>query len=180
MYASRGSGPFNLSSNTVLRVERTISGSRDPSLYPIVTQQPLDEAYRAPYMLNRQHQALISAYSARNISVVGSGTVDGNGWDWWYGVSHDPNGTYDRMFCRKQHHAAPCLIQRPKLLEFVDCHDVLIAGTASDNRRLTFKNSPFWTLHPTFCDGVRMANLTVLAPRDHGNTVRKGMIVLRV
>eukprot|EP01048_Picozoa_sp_COSAG05_P022478 COSAG05_NODE_4513_length_1483_cov_1.231214_2_plen_119_part_01 len=81
-------GPFNLSSNTVLRVEGTISGSRDPSVYPIVTQQPLDEAYRAPYMLNRQHQALISAYSAQNISVVGSGTVDGNGWDWWYNVSH--------------------------------------------------------------------------------------------
>jgi polygalacturonase len=171
-----GSGPFNLSSNTVLRVEGTISGSRDPSVYPIVTQQPLDEAYRAPYMLNRQRQALISAYSARNISVVGSGTVDGNGWDWWYGVSHDPNGTYNRMVCRPSKSgaaptAAACQIQRPKLLEFVDCEDVVIAGTAAvDDQVLTFKNSPFWTLHPTFCVGVRMANLSVLAPRDHGNT----------
>ena len=116
----------------MLRVEGTISGSRDPTVYPIVTQQPLDEAYRAPYMLNRQRQALISAYFAQNVSVVGSGTVDGNGWDWWYGVSHDLNGTYNRMFCRQQHHAPACTIQRPKLLEFVDCHDVLIAGTSSD------------------------------------------------
>jgi polygalacturonase len=174
--ASGGSGPFNLSSNTVLRVEGTISGSRDPTVYPIVTQQPLDEAYRAPYMLNRQRQALISAYSAQNISVIGSGTVDGNGWDWWYGVSHDLNGTYNIMVCRGGKLGPPtapaCMIQRPKLLEFVDCHDVLIAGTSSGDGRLTFKNSPFWTLHPTFCDGVRMANLTVLAPRDHGNTVR--------
>lgn len=129
-------------------------------------------------MLNRQRQALISAYSAQNVSVVGSGTVDGNGWDWWYGVSHDLNGTYNRMLCREQHHAPACMIQRPKLLEFVDCHDVLIAGTSSDNGRLTFKNSPFWTLHPTFCDGVRMANLTVLAPRDHGNTVRTQPIIV--
>lgn len=161
-------------------MEGTISGSRDPSVYPIVTQQPLDEAYRAPYMLNRQRQALISAYSEQNISVVGTGTVDGNGWDWWYGVSHDPNGTYNRMICQEGHHAPACMIQRPKLLEFVDCRDVLIAGTSSDNGRLTFKNSPFWTLHPTFCDGVRMANLTVLAPRDHGNTVRTHTIVQQV
>lgn len=36
--------------------------------------------YRAPYMLNRQHQALVSAYSATNITVTGSGIIDGNGW----------------------------------------------------------------------------------------------------
>ena len=39
-------GPFNLSSNTVLRLApgATISGSRAPEAYPVVTQQPLDEA----------------------------------------------------------------------------------------------------------------------------------------
>ena len=100
--------------------------------------------------------------------------MDGNGWDWWYGVSHDPNGTYNREACRggtglPVPTATACMIQRPKLLEFVDSKDVLIAGTAT-NQVLTFKNSPFWTLHPTFCVGVRMANLSVLAPRDHGNT----------
>jgi hypothetical protein len=30
--------------------------------YPIVTQLPVDEAYRAPHMLNTQYQALVSAY----------------------------------------------------------------------------------------------------------------------
>jgi polygalacturonase len=34
-------GPFNLSSNTVLRVEGTISGSVVPEVYPIVTLQPV-------------------------------------------------------------------------------------------------------------------------------------------
>ena len=74
--------PFNLSSHTILHVIGTISGSSNPQLYPIVTQQPLDEAYRAPWMQNRQRQALISAYSAVNVTLSGSGTVDGNGWDW--------------------------------------------------------------------------------------------------
>ena len=40
-------GPFNLSSHTTLNVVRgaTISGSMDSAVYPVVTQQPEDEAY---------------------------------------------------------------------------------------------------------------------------------------
>jgi len=46
-------GPFNLSSNTVLRLApgATISGSRAPEAYPVVTQQPLDEACKRPARL---------------------------------------------------------------------------------------------------------------------------------
>jgi len=162
-------GPFNLSSNTVLQVVGTISGSEDPSVYPAVSQQPLDEAYRAPYMLNRQHQALVSAYSATNITVTGSGIIDGNGWPWWDNVT--------RQNCSGMHPAAwhpgpsqpACLIQRPKLVEFVDCNDVSLKGS-SDDARLTLLNSPFWTFHPTFCNRVRAQYVNFIAPRDHGNT----------
>ena len=40
-------GPFNLSSHTTLNVVHgaTISGSMDSAMYPVVTQQPEDEAY---------------------------------------------------------------------------------------------------------------------------------------
>ena len=169
-------GPFNLTSNTVLRVEGTISGSQLPANYPLVVQQPLDEAYRAPYMKNRQRQALISSYSSRNITVTGTGTIDGNGWPWWRNVTVEGCGARHDPVWQPNASQQSCAVQRPKLVEFIDCHDVLIAGTSADNGRLTFKNSPFWTLHPTFCDGVRMANLTVLAPRDHGNTVRTYML----
>ena len=70
-------GPFNLSSHTTLRVLGTISAIRDRAVYPVVTQQPVDEAYRAPWMGNRQYQALISAYSAVNVTVTGPGVIDG-------------------------------------------------------------------------------------------------------
>ena len=145
-------GPFNLSSHTTLYVEGTISGSRNPAVYPIVTQQPVDEAYRAPYMLNRQRQALVSAYSATNISLRGTGIVDGNGWDWWNNISSSssnnicshcmdpPHGQAESSQC-----PAACTIQRPKLVEFVDCTDVTVAG-ASLEQKLTLKDSPFWTL----------------------------------
>jgi polygalacturonase len=72
--------------------------------------------------------------------------VDGLGWPWWANFT---NGTLAH--------------QRPKLLEIVDCADLTVAG-------LTFRNSPFWTLHPTYCDRVRFLGVTALAPRAVGNT----------
>ncbi|KAG6573614.1 putative polygalacturonase, partial [Cucurbita argyrosperma subsp. sororia] len=35
---------------------------------------------------------------------------------------------------------------------------------------LTFKNSPFWTLHPVYCSKVLVQNVTILAPSDSPNT----------
>ncbi len=158
-------GPFNLSSNTVLRIEGTISGSQNPDAYPVVTQQPLDEAYRAPWMRNRQYQGLVSAYSATNITVTGFGTINGNGWPWWDNVTSQE--------CNKHQPPSPnltaCLIQRPKLVEFVDCSDITLQGDSAD-KPITLINSPFWTFHPTFCDRVRVRFARFLAPRDHGNT----------
>ena len=75
-------GAFQLTSNKVLNIspDAVINGSRSPSAYPIVTQLALDEAYRAPQMNNRQYQALVSSYSAHNVSIVGGGSIEGNGW----------------------------------------------------------------------------------------------------
>lgn len=162
-------GPFNLSSNTVLRVEGTISGSHNPVVYPVVTQQPVDEAYRAPYMLNRQYQALVSAYSATNVTVAGSGTIDGNGWPWWRNQTVSGCGGFKPSTWQPNASQTFCLRQRPKLVEFVDCEDVRLVGD-SDGARLTLRNSPFWTFHPTFCKRVRAQYVDFLAPRDHGNT----------
>jgi len=145
-------GPFNLSSNTVLNVMKgaTISGSRNPSKYPIVTQLPLDEAYRYPHFNNGQYQALIAAYGAHNISVMGGGIIDGQGWDWWRNFTTNSSSvTWAK--------------QRPKLVEFVDSKGIMVSN-------LTLMNSPFWTLHPIFCNDVTISHLQVLAPRDHGNT----------
>lgn len=53
--------------------------------------------------------------------------------------------------------------QRPKLVEIVDCSDITFTG-------MTYANSPFWTLHPLYCDNLVFRNVTVLAPRPVGNT----------
>ena len=144
-------GPFNLSSNTVLHIAAgaTIAGSRDPSVYPVVVLQPLDEAYRAPHFNNSQYQALVSAYSASNVTVTGGGVIDGQGWDWWRNWTANSSELWAH--------------QRPKLMEFVDCDGLTVS-------HLTLRNSPFWTFHPIFSRRVRASHLRVLAPRDHGNT----------
>ena len=66
-------------------------------------------------MHNRQRQALISAYSAVNITVVGSGTVDGNGWDWWRNITNNMSNDLCKEHCPGSGCPAACLIQRPKL-----------------------------------------------------------------
>ena len=163
-------GPFNLSSHTVLRVDGTISGSQNPSLYPRVTQQPVDEAYRAPYMRNQQRQALVSAYSATNVTITGAGTIDGNGWPWWKNITvQGCFGRHPTGWVPNASTQPACFVQRPKLVEFVDCVDVALRGE-SNAKRLTLLNSPFWTWHPIFCHGVRAQFVNFLAPRDHGNT----------
>lgn len=103
--------------------------------YPIVTQLPVDEAYRAPQMNNTQYQGLITAYSAAHVSITGGGTIDGAGWTWWKNISMNSSNLY--------YH------QRPKLVEFVDCDDVSVSN-------VTLLNSPFWTLHPIFCTNVHL------------------------
>jgi polygalacturonase len=122
-------------------------------------------------MRNRQRQALVSAYSANNISVVGPGVIDGGGWPWWNNqTSQQCNSpTHNASWQPDPRTQAACLIQRPKLVEFVDCEDVKLAGDSLAHP-LTLRNSPFWTFHPTFCTRVRAQYVHFLAPRDHGNT----------
>jgi polygalacturonase len=129
----------------------------------------LDESNRHPWKRNRQRQALVSAYSAINITVTGPGTIDGNGWPWWKNRTVqgcDQKHSPDWLPNASQ---PTCFFQRPKLVEFVDCEDVALRGDAAD-KPLTLQNSPFWTWHPTFCKRVRAQYVNFLAPRDHGNT----------
>ena len=70
----------------------------------------------------------------KNVKLSGSGIIDGNGHSGWY---------YGQF---QQHR--PCLIDLLWInnLEIID---------------LTFTNSPFWTVHPTFCLDVIISNITV-------------------
>lgn len=92
------------------------------------------------------HQSILSAWYARNIQIVGPGTIDGNGpaSTWWQNVKNRPVG-------------------RPKLVFLDHCQDVVFHGILG-------KNSPSWHFHPFFSKNVAFYNIAVEAPKDSPNT----------
>jgi len=88
----------------------------------------------------------LSASGLVNISITGSGSIDGRGQVWW---DRFINGTLS--------------YNRPNLVDFSSCSKCLFKDT-------TFINSPSHTLE-IGCSDTEMNNITILAPGDgHYNT----------
>ena len=112
---------------------------------------------------------LIYGNRCKNIALTGSGTLNGHGrvWDWM--KTHQP-GMQDLMI--KGQNCAPLSERvydkeemgvRPRFLQLQHCEDVLIEG-------VTFINSPTWTVHPVFCTGVTVRNITIKNAIDAPNS----------
>jgi polygalacturonase len=76
------------------------------------------------------HRALIWAEDARNIAVIGAGVIEGNS---RVGRLRDPRG--------------------PAVVELVECSNLRVEG-------VTLRSTRMWTLHPTYCQDVRIAGVT--------------------
>lgn len=120
--------------------------------------------------------AMIYANGARNIAITGRGTIDAQGKEMArWGMTADTDafkenthGTHgetiempdvrrlrqlgdtegsERIF-GKDTHLRPCAI------EFYGCSRILVDG-------ITLKNSPFWCIHPVYCDNVTVSGITI-------------------
>ena len=92
---------------------------------------------------------LIFSRNATGLSLTGGGVVDGQGETWWL-----------------KHFARRLRWSRPRLVECMYCDGLLIED-------LTFRNSPFWTVHPYMSQDVHIhhVNITDASPADaHFNT----------
>lgn len=112
---------------------------------------------------------LIYGVDCENIALTGEGTLDGHGraWDWM--KKHQP-GMEDLML--KGAACAPMSERvygkesdgvRPRFLQLQRCRGVLIEG-------VTFKNSPTWTIHPCFCEGVTVRGVSIKNPINSPNS----------
>ena len=90
--------------------------------------------------------SLFSAFHAQDIAIVGEGKIDGQA-----SVSHFWDDVKHLKWAR------------PNLLYFNDCHGVTLMG-------LEIGNSPSWTIHPYFCQGVGFYDLSISNPKDSPNT----------
>ena len=142
-YGTYLSAPIVLKSNITLEVKHdaTLLGSPDHDDYPQTTM------FRAP-----GRQSLISAVNAQNITITGTGIIDGNGASWW----RDAKGTRPSGIMGQ-------IVFRPRLIVFDHSRHIRITG-------VTVQNSPSWQIVPYYCDDVAIRGIKVLAPADSPNT----------
>eukprot|EP00038_Savillea_parva_P016137 m.16080 g.16080 ORF g.16080 m.16080 type:complete len:538 (+) comp3351_c0_seq1:221-1834(+) len=146
------SGPVNLTSNQVFRVDGTFLATDDKSAYPLVLpvmgfgwgndENCFPPGY-APHKVvvgSYRYSPVIGAYHATNVTITGAGVIDGNGESWWENCTlcHYPPGN-NSAFCE--------IASRPKLIEaqFVDGFHVL--GTLPQSKPTHFRNSSSHTGH---------------------------------
>ncbi|KAM7517936.1 hypothetical protein LguiB_016898 [Lonicera macranthoides] len=140
-------GSFNLTSNFTLFLEQgaLILASQDPKEWPII--EALPSYGRGRERLGGRHISLLHGNSLSNVVITGqNGTIDGQGKMWW-----------ELWWNRTLEHT------RGHLLELVNSDNILISN-------LTFRNSPFWTVHPVYCSNVVIKDMTILAPLNAPNT----------
>jgi len=113
------------------------------------------------------YSAQLYAHECHDIAITGEGTFNGQGFVWWYWIAVHREGVDDlyrqaqaRTPVEERLYVKPEWGIRPGLLHFVDCQNVTIEGC-------TFKFSPFWTVHPTWCENIIIRNIKVINPYDH-------------
>lgn len=142
--------PINVTSNVILRVDGNLTGLRDEERYPIVDLLPsyghdtsyegLDAGGGLPVHHLRRHP-LIWSVNATNVTICGSGIIDGSG-----------------SFWLEKYHNRTLRAGRPHLMEIMHGNDITIAGPG-----LTLLNSGFWTLHPVYCNNVHIHDINIIA-----------------
>lgn len=124
-------GPFNLSSNLIFTVLGTVWGVANASAFPHVATPPSYLSSFPPW----RHHPFVWAPNANNLTIRGSGVLNGGGPYWWT----SPESHQDT---------------RPHLLELHNCTDVEVTG-------VTLHNSPFWTFRPIYCTNVWIHDMRI-------------------
>lgn len=133
--------PFNLTSGMTLFLDEgaVILGVQDENLWPLMPPLP-------SYGLGREHMgpryaSLVHGQNLTDVVITGrNGTIDGQGQSWW--------SKYKNKLLNHT---------RGPLVQIMWSRDIIISN-------LTFRNSPFWTLHPYDCKNITISDLTILAP----------------
>lgn len=158
---SRGTYVLNgnlvLKSNVNLHLQKDaclqFSGVADDFLPVVQTRWEGTELYG--------HSPMIYALHAENIAITGSGTIDAQGGKEFAAWAEKEAPDRDRL--REMGEQLVPLhkrvfgkgtILRPSCIQTIGCSRVLFEG-------VTVKNSPFWTIHPVYCDNVIVRGVTI-------------------
>lgn len=129
--------------NSCIELERgskLVFGTNPADYLPVV-----HTSWEGTFLYN--YSPLIYAYQAKNVAIIGEGTIDGNGkngFSQWYDLQKP-----SQLLSRKMNHEATPVEERifgeghylrPHLIQFFECKNILIEG-------VTIANSPFWSVH---------------------------------
>ncbi len=172
-------GSIELESNITLQLDAgsTLLYSGDPADSPVVESRWEDTSAFT-------HAPLIHARDKENIAIVGRGTLDGQGKNWWWrasgrvapGATVDPaqlaaaraggqayrskGGIMERVqggekLTRADFKLATEFL-RPSLIEPNGCKNFVIEG-------VTITESPMWMFHPLYSDNIVVHGVTFLS-----------------
>ena len=148
-------GPLALKSHITLSLGEgaVLLGDTDRSHYPVIPGELNDLFTGEPRVYGAWEgnavpmcQALIFAEHARDITVVGPGTVDGN-------AQNSEFWTRFKEFA----------VARPRLFFFNRCENVTVHGVIA-------QNSASWQFHPFFSKQVGLYDISIKAPKKSPNT----------
>ncbi len=131
-------GTIELKDNMTLYLDAgcEILGSPNPDDYPMITKELL------PGYNREGHSGLIKAFKRKNVSIIGRGTLNGQGQNWW----HTPEN-----------------VHRPRAIQTILCDNLLIQG-------ISIINSAMWTVHPICCTNITIDGITIKNPWNSPNT----------
>ncbi len=134
-----------------------ILGSEDPADYPLRAD---------PWGGGRKGiSPLIYADGAEDITLTGAGTIDGQGQAWWkrQWLASPKKGMPPPSTPEEFAEVRKIANGRPQLIQIVRSKRVVI-------EKLHLVNSPSWTVHPLFCEFVRVDGVTIENPVPSPNT----------
>lgn len=131
------SGPFELKSNVELYLEGNsfIKASTDQSLYTV-------SAFKDNYS---EGSLWISARNANNISITGTGALDGSGTEF---MLNEEQTHYNYKI-------EDNIDMRPHLLTMYGCNNITI-------KDVTFRNAAYWCIHPVGCQDILIHGIRIL------------------
>ncbi|WP_071145380.1 family 43 glycosylhydrolase [Bacteroides ihuae] len=153
----RLNGNLILKSNVNLHLQEgaclLFSGKADDFLPVVLTRWEGTELYG--------HSPMVYAYHANNIAITGKGVIDAQGGlefaDWSLHEAKDRDRLRkmgEQLIPVQKRIFGKGTILRPSCVQFLGCSRILIEG-------ITIKNSPFWTIHPVYCDNVIVRGVTI-------------------
>jgi polygalacturonase len=129
--------------NLTLETGGVLKGSQDTNDYPWIDTRIAGLEMKWP-------AALVNADGVTGLKISGAGTIDGSGERWWreyWDARNQAPGRADPHF----------KIPRPRLVHIINSTNVAVRG-------VRLKDSAFWNLQLTYCDGVEVRDVTIRAP----------------